>query len=154
MFSSAVGTGLSVYGGIQQAKAIRAQTDYNQRVAEEQARTVREDSSENRRRMREDKRRHMSRARARFASLGLDEQSGTPLEMYGETASVLEQQIADEFVASERRATALENQASLTAYEGRSRETGAKIGAYSSLGAGLGSLGSKGFTFLDRIKTA
>ena len=147
-----VGTGISVASQYAQSKAIRRQADYNQKMAQQQAERTRQDARENRRRMDEDNKRQLARLRSRYARLGLDESQGTPLDMFAETASKLELSIADHFTASERQAAALENRATLDAYDGRVRSRAAQIGGVTTALGGAADLAMQGFEFHDRLK--
>lgn len=104
--TAAVGTGVAVYGQMQQAKTAKkvgeytAQTaeanakataeaaEYNAQLAEVQALQTEMDSRENIRRKRLENSRYQKSQRARFAKAGVTEE-GSPLEVMAETAKLL-----------------------------------------------------------------
>jgi hypothetical protein len=105
--TAAVGTGVAVYGQVQQAKTAKKVGEYNAKTAEENAKATAEaaeynalaqeeqalqtemDSRENIRRKRLENRRFQSTQRARFAKAGVTEE-GSPLEVMADTAALLE----------------------------------------------------------------
>jgi hypothetical protein len=149
--ATAIGTGVSVAGGMAQRDAIRKQAAYNAKLQKQQAALTREDSRENRARMREDKRRKLARLQAYYAGMGIESTSGTPLKLYGETASKLELAVADRATSDERRAQALESGAALTTWSGENRARAAGLSTVGSAISGVGSLASDSFQFYDEI---
>lgn len=87
--TAAVGTGVAVYGQVQQAKTAKAAGEFNAKMAENAALQAEMDSRENIRRKREENRRMLAMQRGRYAKAGVTE-AGTPLEVMAETAGLLE----------------------------------------------------------------
>ena len=89
-----VGTGLAVYGQVQQAENAKAVGKYNARLAEAQAKQTEMDAAENIRRKRKENARILATQRSKYAKAGVIE-AGTPLELMAETAGNLELDVLD-----------------------------------------------------------
>lgn len=130
--TAAVGTGVAVYGQVQQAKTAKAAGEYNAKVAENAALQAEMDSRENIRRKRDDNRRMLAMQRGRYAKAGVTE-AGTPLEVMAETAGLLELDALEMGRQSRIEANRLRSQAG---YDRAMGKAGAQA-AYLSAGATL-----------------
>lgn len=136
-FLQAAGTGLTAYGAYASGRAQQSAAEYNAAQQRQAAELARLDVAENARRREDDKRRAIARLKAQYGAQGLDPTSGAPLDMMGETASRFDLEIADMYAAADRRATAYENAASLSAFEGRTSRTAGLISTASALAGGF-----------------
>jgi len=84
--TTVVGTGVAVYGQMQQAKAAEETADFNAKIAKNEAALKEQRGLENIRRQRDQNRRYMSRQRALIAGRGIS-MEGTALSIMGETAN-------------------------------------------------------------------
>lgn len=134
--AAAIGTGISVFGQVQQAKATKAAAEFNARVAENEAVNVENERAESVRRKRIENRRALAKQRAGAARAGVLFE-GSPLDIAAETAGELELRVLDENRAALAERTRLTAQAGITRFEGRQRPKAAKIGAVGTGIAGI-----------------
>ena len=132
--STVVGTGISIYGQQQQAKAAKATAEFNAKVDEIQAESTENERAENVKRLRQRNRRLMGTQRARLAKAGVIDE-GSPLDLMAETAGELELGILDANRAAEAKKTGLRQQAGITRMEGRNL---ARARTLQSVGTGIG----------------
>ena len=144
--TSAVGTGISVYGQMQQASAQKRMANYNAKVAENEAIRVQQEGQEERDRQRREHRRLIGRQRTQIAKSGLQE-TGSPLAVLAENAGMLELQAQDQRRATNARAQQLRTQGQITRAQGNAAYKAGMIGAGSTLFRGLASTGMKHYGF-------
>ena len=123
---NAVGTGLN-------AKAESDAHKHNADLRRKEAELKRQDASENAARTERNHNRELGRLRASFAGSGLQE-TGSPLDIFGEQAGEFELQIADIYNGAEREAIQLENQARLDDFSASQSKTKA---GFDILGSGV-----------------
>jgi hypothetical protein len=118
--TTAVGTGVAVYGQRQAAKAAEVTAAYNAQEQKRQAERQTQVAAENARRAEQEKQRYLAAQRAALAKSGLA-MEGTPLAVLGETAQSMELEILDLGSEAAARRRALMAGASLSLYEGSAR---------------------------------
>jgi len=134
--ATAIGTGIKVFGGIQESKQIKATAEFNARQKENEAITVEGERSENNRRTRVRNRRLLGAQRAKIGAAGVTEE-GSPLELMAATAGELELEVLDLNREAESRKIRLRNEAGIIRFEGKKQAKAAKIGAIGSGIAGV-----------------
>lgn len=115
---SAVGTGISVYGQQQAAKAVEYTADYNADLARQQAMHETEVANENARRKTRENARIMGLQREAIAASGLVV-AGTPLAILGESVMTLQRDIMDMGYEAAARANQLQSAAAMGLSEAR-----------------------------------
>lgn len=138
------GTGVAVYGQVQQAQIAEASGEYNAKVAQNAALQAEMDASENIRRKREDNRRMLAMQRGRYAKSGVTE-AGTPLEVMAETAGILELDALEVGRQSRIEAARLRSQAGYDLAMGKAGAQSAYTGAGASLLSGASSAAWMGY---------
>jgi hypothetical protein len=83
---TAIGTGVSVYGQIQQGKSQAAQAEYNAKLAKRNAKSARENAEYEARQKRRGTARLIGKQRALYAKAGVT-MEGSPLDVLQETAA-------------------------------------------------------------------
>jgi hypothetical protein len=83
---TAIGTGVSAYGQIQQGKSQAAQAEYNAKLAKRNAKSARESAEYEARQKRRGTARLIGRQRALYAKAGVT-MEGSPLDVLQETAA-------------------------------------------------------------------
>lgn len=139
-----VGTAVSVYGQVEQAKTAKAMGKYNAKLAENQARQTEMDAAENIRRKRKENKRLIATQRSRYAKAGVLEE-GTPLELLAETAGNLEMETLDYDRQQRMAAAGLRAQGAADLAMGANQARAAYIGAGASLLQGGASMASMGY---------
>lgn len=139
-----VGTGVSVYGQVQQAQTAKAMGQYNAKLAEQQALQTEMDAAENIRRKRRENKRLLATQRSRYAAAGVLEE-GTPLELLAESAGNLEMETLDYDRQQRMAAAGLRAQGAADLALGSNQARGAYIGAGASLLQGGAAAASMGF---------
>ena len=129
--AAGIGFGLQAFGANQAANAQAEAHEYNARLRRQEADLKRADASEKAARTERNHNRELGRIRASFAASGLQE-TGSPLDIYGEQAGEFETQIADIYTGAEREATQLENQARLDEFSGEQAKTKSNFDIFSS----------------------
>ena len=108
--TTVVGAGIQIYGQQQQKKTARRVADFNAKVRENEAINRDQQTRENLRRKRKQKRRVLARQRAQIGASNLLV-AGSPLEALGETAATLELEAFDIARAGEADRRSLLSQA-------------------------------------------
>lgn len=139
MVATGVGTGVSVYGQMQQAKSQRRMAEYNAKVQENEAIRVEQESREDRNRQRRENRKLIAKQRTQIAASGVTE-AGSPLAVLAENAALMELQVQDQRRASKIQAGNLRQQSLFTRQQGKAASRASMIGAGSTLFRGVGSL--------------
>ena len=145
--ASLAGAGISAYGSYQQGKAQEEMGKYNAKNAELAAASEADTAAQNSIRMRQQSQRQLSAIRARMASGGVRQDTGSSLDVLGEASSSLELQALDMFRESRAKQTAYQNQAGMEIWQGNQAMSAAKIAAGSSLIKGVGQAGSNAVGF-------
>jgi hypothetical protein len=139
-----VGAGVGAYGAHQQAQAAEDTAKYNAQVQRNQAEAETNVAKENVARAQTQARRELAALRAANASNGLAMQ-GSPLAVLGDTATQLQLEALDIAYAGEARARALQSQASMSLYEGKTRASAIRTNSYAQLASSAaGAAGSYG----------
>jgi hypothetical protein len=144
--AAVVGTGVAVYGQVQQAKTAKAVGAYNAKLAENQALQAEMDAAENTRRKRKENRRLLATQRSRLAKAGVME-AGTPLEVMAETAGNLELETLDYARSIRMQASGLRAQGAMDRVMGSAQARAAYIGAGASLLSGASSVAGMSYEF-------
>jgi len=141
-----VGTGVAVYGQMEQAKTAKAMGRYNAQVAENQALQMEMDSRESVKRRREQNRRLISTQRTGYAASGVTI-DGSPLEVMADTAGILELETLDYARQQSQQAASLRAQGAADKAMGANQARAAYIGAGASLLSGAGSAAGSAYQF-------
>ena len=140
--ASLAGAGISAYGNYQQGKSAQAMTKHNAKIATTAASNEAATAQQNAIRQREASRRQLSNIRARMAGSGVQQSTGSSLDVLGESASELELQAMDLFRSSDAKQRQYGNEAAMTTWNGDQTAQAGKIGAIGSLISGAGSFAS------------
>lgn len=143
---AAVGTGVAVYGQMEQAKTAKAMGRYNAQVAENQALQTEMDARESVKRKREQNSRLISTQRAGYAASGVTI-DGSPLEVMADTAGILELETLDYSRQQRQQAASLRAQGAADLAMGANQARAAYIGAGASLLSGAGSAAGSAYEF-------
>ncbi len=146
--ATAVGTGVAVYGQVQQAKAAEDAADFNAKIAKNEANLAHQRGIENIRRTRTRNRRYLSRQRALVAGKGIS-MEGTALAILGKSAGNLELGIQDAFTDTNIAVNKSISEAIQHKFQGQQAKTAGMINAGSSLLSGATKLGTDAFSFKD-----
>lgn len=128
---SAVGTGVGVFGQMQQAKSAEQAGKFNAQIAKNEAILNEQTAVENIRRKRADNRRFLSRQNALFAAKGIALE-GTALELIGTSASNLDTEIQDAFHQAQLGVNRSNSQAALALFNADAASGAAKLNAVST----------------------
>jgi len=146
LVASGVGTGISVYGQMQQASAQRRMAEYNAKVQRNEAIRVEQEAREDRNRQRRENRKLIERQRTQIAKAGVEE-AGSPLAVLAENAAMMELKLQDERRAAKMRAENLRQQSLFTQQQGRAAAKSRMIGAGATLFGGLGKMAASGYQY-------
>jgi len=147
--TTVVGTGVAVYGQMQQAKAAEETADFNAKIAKNEAALKEQRGLENIRRQRDQNRRYMSRQRALIAGRGIS-MEGTALSIMGETASKLELGIQDAFNDVQLGINKSLSQAQSSLFQGQQAKQASLISAGTSLLQGTTAAATNTLKFKDQ----
>lgn len=147
--TAAAGAAVSISAGQQQKKAVQAQADYNEKVAQNEAQKASMLAAENAARVEKQKNRTLAALAASNAANGIA-MEGTPLAVLGDVAADFEQEIADiGYGASERRLSLL-SQASLGQWSAQNQKTAITI---NQVATGINAVGRTGSGYLSATGT-
>lgn len=127
LIGSVASTGLAIYGQAQQAKAQEAAAEYNNQLAQAEARNTEVESIEAIKRQRANNRSGMAEIRARLASSGLQADTGTPLSIVGEAAGRMEIDIADAARRAAMQAASLRAQGKMGLWEAEQASSASRL---------------------------
>jgi len=144
--TAAIGTGLAVYGQMQQAQTAKAAGAYNAKLAEQQALQTEMDSRESIKRRRAQNKRFLGSQRSAIAKSGVTIE-GSPLEVMAETAGILELDALDASRQARQRAAGLRAEGAMARFTGGRQATAAYIGAGSSLLSGAAGITGDAYQF-------
>lgn len=143
MAATALGTGFSIYSGIQQGRAAQQQADMTAASLDQQARDRIQIGIE----QEQDHRRRvaamMADQTAGLAAAGVDTSSGSPLSVIGDTAMLGEADALRIRANTQRDINALGAQSGIARAEGRAARNSAYGNAFGSLLSGAGSVASQ-----------
>ena len=135
---SLVGTGVAVYGQLQQAQAAEYTAEYNADVARQQAVHETEVSNENARRKNRENAQIIGLQREAMSASGLAP-AGTPLAILGESVMTLQRDILDIGYEAASRASQLRSGAEMALWEGKTTAGSLRTGAIASAITGAAS---------------
>lgn len=138
----ALGLVASVGGSLAGAKASENVSNYNVKVAENNATAERQRAAYDAGLQRDQVRRVVGAQRAAGAASGLDITSGTPVAVLGDTAKQGELDVLARLYSGESAATAYQNDARRMKAEGRAQKQAGFINAGTSLLSGFGKMAS------------
>lgn len=115
---------VSVSAQQQAASTTRKVAEFKAKTAENEALRVDMETREQMRRTREENKKLLARQRAKYAASGVTTE-GTPLEVMGETAGILELGLLDQARASRNEQQRLITQAGVNRFEGRQAQIAA-----------------------------
>ena len=147
--TTAVGTGVAVYGQMQQAKAAEETAEFNAKIATNEANLKEQRGLENIRRQRDQNRRYLSRQRALIAGRGIS-MEGTALSIMGESASKLELGIQDAFNDVQLGIDKSVSQAQSSLFQGQQAKKASLISAGTSLLQGASTASSNALQFKEQ----
>lgn len=141
--TSLLGTGLSIFGSIQQGKAAQAQADYQSK----QSLILKEDAirrgAETEQRQRRQNAALEGRQRAVLASSGVDANSGSPLEILADTAQIGELDVRNIRSNTSREAASHQQASDIAEFEGENAKRASYIDAFGTALGGISSVSSK-----------
>ena len=134
--------GVSAYGSYQSGQTQKAMSDYNAKLAENEAIAKEQAATAEAQRMRTEKEKVLARQRAAYAKSGAVITEGTPLLTMAEQAGLMELDIMNMQRTGAMSAQASKSQAALDRFSGQSAATAANWQAGSTLLSSAGSIGS------------
>ncbi len=137
--AAVAGAGVAVYGQQQQAKAQNAMLNYNAKLREQEAADAQRDAKIRATQQRDANRRFLATARAKGATSGVLQETGSPLEVMADNVSQLELGALEIERTGNIQAGQLRTQAVFDRMQGKSIRRGAN---YASAGTILGAAGS------------
>lgn len=139
--ATVAGTGMQVFGSIQQGQAAQAASDYNAAVARNNAIAAEQQAATDEEQQRDRFRRAQAAARA---SLGISGQTGagSAEDLLAENAATAELDAQAIRYGGQMRANAFRSQAAMTGFEGSQRATASYIGAGTNLLLAAGKWGT------------
>jgi hypothetical protein len=148
--ATVVAAGVSVYSQVSAAKAAEKAAEYNNDLAENEAKNRELESHEQIKRERIANRQKLAAIRNRLANSGVVTTSGTPLAILGEAAGNFELGIQDAARESSMQASALRAQGKMGLWEA---EQGKKAAYLSATSTALSAAGSAGGSYQRTKKT-
>lgn len=134
MLFTAASTGVQIYGARQQAETAERIGEYNASLYENEARNRELETAENIKRQRVNDRAAMATLRARLAGTGARTDTGSPLEILGETSGRLETGILDAARKSAMEASSLRQKGAMSLWQADEQSAAGRLNA---LGAGM-----------------
>lgn len=142
MATSVVGMGVQLYSQKKQRDATRRVTEFNAKVAENEAINTDLEARENIRRKRKENRRTLAAQRSKVGPMGVTFE-GSPLEQLGESAANLELEVFDLSRAAENRIRSLTSKAEQTRIAGKEQIDALRLKSVSTiLNTGTSLMGS------------
>lgn len=127
LIGSVASTGLAIYGQAQQAKAQEAAAEYNNQLAQAEARNTEAEAAEGIKRQRQNNRSALAEIRTRLASSGVQADTGTPLTIIGEAAGRMEIDIADASRRAAMQAASLRAQGKMGLWEAEQASSASRL---------------------------
>lgn len=131
---SAFSTGLAMYSQAQQGKAAAKTAQYNAQLLEAEGKNREKEFAQGVARERSNQDRHLSAIRARLAGSGVLTTTGTPLDIFGDTASAFQLSVSDAARSTHIQQEALRQKQAMLRYEGSAARQASFM---SALGTGL-----------------
>lgn len=126
---SGISTGLAVYSQAQQGKTAERVAEYNNDLAQSEAKNQELQFAEAAKREQINQRRRVATVRAQLSQTGTDSATGTPLAILGDTASNFQTSIADAARASAMQAQSMRAQGAMGLWQGQQQASAAKLSA-------------------------
>jgi hypothetical protein len=123
---------------MQQGKAAAAVSEYNAKLLEAEGKNKEAEFMQGATRERMNQDRHLSAIRTRLATSGVQSTTGTPLAIFGDTASAFQLGVSDAARSTNMQLAMLRQKQAMLRYEGRQAQ---QAGFLSALGTGLQGLG-------------
>lgn len=131
--ATAASAGIAAYGQNQAASAAEDTAKYNAKIAENDAIRKEQESHENIKRQRADKRAALAQARARLASNGAAVGQGSSLDVLAALDSRLETGIQDSARAAQLETRAIRHSSNLATYNAEQQSSALKTQAFGTL---------------------
>jgi hypothetical protein len=131
-YIAAVGTAVSVVGAVAQGQAAKNASEYNARLAEQDAVLARKKSEEEERRYRLQSQKQMGAMRAAYARAGVT-MEGSPMDVLAESAYTAELDVLTIRAGGRAQSASLESQARIARLQGRSKLAGSYASAATEL---------------------
>ncbi|BCU77953.1 hypothetical protein [Luteolibacter sp. LG18] len=138
--TTAISAGLSAYGQVQQGEAAQRAAEYNNALAQQEARNRELEVAEQVKRQREQNEQAMGQVRVQLANSGALSTEGTPLTILGESSANFELGIQDMVREANLEAMAMRQQGAMGLWEGQQQKSAATIGAIATGVKGVGSV--------------
>jgi len=135
--ASLVSTGVSIYGQQQAAKTQERAAEYNNKIAENEARHRELETAEQVKRQRLQDKREMATMRNNLAATGTLTTEGTPLAILGESAAYMDLRIQDAVRESTIEAASIRAQGQMGLWNAKQARSAARI---SSIGTAFNGL--------------
>ena len=148
--ATTVAAGASIYGQQQAASAASDAADYNDQLAQAEARNHQLETSEAIKRQRETNRQQLATLRNRLASSGVSASTGTPLAILGEGAGNFELAIQDAARQSAMEAAAIRAKGKMGLWDAKTTQAAANIGSVGSIAQAAASIGKDYPTSMPR----
>jgi hypothetical protein len=132
-----VSTGVSIYGQQQQAKAATKAAEYNNILADQEAKNVELQNMEQLKRERIKNRRALADIRNRMAQNGVINTEGTSLAILGESSANFNLGIQDAARAANMQAASLRAQGQMGLWEADQGQKAANINSVAAVGEGV-----------------
>ena len=139
MLFQGMSTGLSVYSQLQEGKTAMRVAKYNDKNLQAEARNKELEFMEASKRARINQRKTMSTLRANLSTQGTRTDTGTALDIFGETAGNFQVAISDAARATNMEAYSLRQKGKMTIFEGKSLKQAATLKA---IGTGISGVAS------------
>jgi len=141
--ATAIGTGVSVYGQVQQGEAAQRAAEYNNQLAQQEAHNTELEAAEQINRQRLQDRHSLGQIRNQIANNGTLSTEGTPLAILGESSANFELSIQDAVRRANQQAAAQRQQGAMDLWQGDQQQNASLIGAIGSGLKGISALGSQ-----------
>ena len=138
MFAAAAG--LSAYTSLQQGRAAKSAASYNNALALDEARNLELETRESITRERQRQREAIATMRASVARSGVRSDTGSTLQMFGETAARFQTTVADAARAASIQANTIRAKGSMGIWEGRQAGSAARLSALGTMLDGAGKI--------------
>jgi hypothetical protein len=135
---SAVSTGVGMYSQMQQGKAASAVADYNAQLLAAEGKNKEAEFMQGVSRERTNQDRHLSAIHARLSTSGVQSDTGTALQIFGDTASAFQTSISDAARSTNMQLAANRQKQAMLRYEGATQK---QASLFSAAGTGLQGFG-------------
>jgi hypothetical protein len=139
---SAIGTGVSAFGQYQQGQSMQSAANYNAAVAEQQAGMIEASGELEAYKIRKQGETIKGTQRARYAASGI-RTTGSAAEVLADTAASIQLDMDIARYNTQVGAMGARSQAAMSRYQGQQYAQAGRMGAFTTLIGGLGSMASK-----------